>query len=781
MFIADSTISGVVNITQNSPEDIAIAMAAMLKQLGVIGKLDTDGEPTPEQKKDVKAVLDKSQQLTTLGGKINAWTEIELGETAKWAGLHRTAQRHFSGALDTFKKEGARYGEAKALDNLAELAEKQDDFAEAERLYREAKVIWIELGERTREVISSFGESGSRFSIVERHVLPDRFHGIMTMDKESRAAAFSTLDEESKLKLLAAWREVNNSSVRFTDIYNEVKEWEGKADTLIDRAKIAIENEDLAETEELLNEVVSIRREIGDREDEWNALVDLGFIMIERNKSNEAKQLFQEALRIRLEIGRVKLEQHRVRGMGALQDIWKRLPKELQQWGYQASLDFHRAADDREGEAEALDNLAEIAGGQDDFAEAQRLYRESLAIARDIGDKKAESMALGNLGLMMKDRNDFDEAKQLFQESLRIRLEIGSLDEDWYYEWKYWLSNIHKLPEEMQQWGYQQSLEFHRAADNREGEAEALEDLARIAERILEDLAQIAEDQDDFAEVQRLYQESLAFARESGDRKAEATALHELERIARDQDDFAEVQRLYQESLAFERESGDRKGEATALKELARIARDQDDFTEAQRLSRESLAIMRDIGDRKGEATALEDLARIARDQDDFTEAQRLSRESLAIMRDIGDREGEAWALEGLALIAIKQGDISEIERRIRESIAVINTVDDEGLGNLNQVIRGSAADFRWLMQKIEVHSSIRVAIEEGDQIEEQRRRQVALAISKGMGDQHDEAEQAQSTTGKKSTKMLKKLKSVFGRKPKNPGAPPPFPDPDAE
>ncbi len=70
MLLQDSVIGGDVNITQNNPQDLGIAMGWMLKQLGGISKIDTNSEPTPEQRKEVEGILQKSDQIKTLGAPV---------------------------------------------------------------------------------------------------------------------------------------------------------------------------------------------------------------------------------------------------------------------------------------------------------------------------------------------------------------------------------------------------------------------------------------------------------------------------------------------------------------------------------------------------------------------------------------------------------------------------------------------------------------------------------------------------------------------------------------
>jgi tetratricopeptide (TPR) repeat protein len=92
--------------------------------------------------------LELSEKLTGHGIEIDPWTEIKLGNAANLAGRTHTANQHFFRALETFRKNGDRKGEAASLNSLGNIAETRGDLAEAERLHRECLAIMREIGDR---------------------------------------------------------------------------------------------------------------------------------------------------------------------------------------------------------------------------------------------------------------------------------------------------------------------------------------------------------------------------------------------------------------------------------------------------------------------------------------------------------------------------------------------------------------------------------------------------------------------------------------------------------
>jgi tetratricopeptide (TPR) repeat protein len=92
---------------------------------------------------------------------------------------------------------------------------------------------------------------------------------------------------------------------------------------------------------------------------------------------------------------------------------------------YRQALDASRAAQDRQGEANALGNLGLIYTNRDALDRAEQYHKEALAIDREIGNRLSEANQLGNLGNIYHHRGDLDHAEQYHQDALAIDREIG--------------------------------------------------------------------------------------------------------------------------------------------------------------------------------------------------------------------------------------------------------------------------------------------------------------------------------------------------------------------
>ncbi len=183
--------------------------------------------------------------------------------------------------------------------------------------------------------------------------------------------------------------------------------------------------------------------------------------------------------------------------------------------------------------------------------------------------------------------------------------------------------------------------------------------------------------QADYPAAMRLHEESLAIARELGDRGGIARSLNNLGLVAWDQGDYPSALALHEESLSIRREVGDRGQIARSLNNLGLLAFEQGNYSDARALHQESLAIVRELGDRGGIAASLNNLGNVAIEQGDYPPAQALYQESLAIMRELGDRSGSANSLNNLGLVAYERGDYSAAHALLEEGLAIMRELGD--------------------------------------------------------------------------------------------------------
>lgn len=187
---------------------------------------------------------------------------------------------------------------------------------------------------------------------------------------------------------------------------------------------------------------------------------------------------------------------------------------------FRESLELNRAAEDRWGVANALNNVGVMALRRGDYDEADRLYRESLELWRELGNEAAHALALNNLANVARLRGEYGEARRLLEESLAS----------------------------------------HRARGDRNGCALTLGLLADVAAA-----------EGDIEAASGLYQESLELFREVENAPHVARSQLELGRLRLPGDPPAARHRCA-ESLRLYAELGNPRGVAEAMEALARTA-----------------------------------------------------------------------------------------------------------------------------------------------------------------------------------------------------------------
>ena len=96
---------------------------------------------TPTLEKEINLVLEMAEKLVKHGIEIDPWTEITLGNAARLAGKTNTAQQNYLRALELFRGNGDRKGEANSLNYLGTIADTRGNLDEAERLHQESLAI----------------------------------------------------------------------------------------------------------------------------------------------------------------------------------------------------------------------------------------------------------------------------------------------------------------------------------------------------------------------------------------------------------------------------------------------------------------------------------------------------------------------------------------------------------------------------------------------------------------------------------------------------------------
>jgi predicted ATPase len=212
-----------------------------------------------------------------------------------------------------------------------------------------------------------------------------------------------------------------------------------------------------------------------------------------------------------------------------------------------------------------------------------------------------------------------------------------------------------------------ESVAIARQYGDRREEALATKALAHAAWRLYE-----------YDEAKRRAEEALAIFEEVGDRWGMALSLHMLADTLWYRGESGKARPTYQKSLALYRESGDRWGVGRLLSRMGLMTAYQlGELAEARQLLEESRATLAKIGDRPGMAESIGRLGIVAGLMGEYEESRRLLREYVALGKELGDRERVAYGLGLLGIIVLWEGAPEEAEGYLQEGIATARETDD--------------------------------------------------------------------------------------------------------
>ena len=196
------------------------------------------------------------------------------------------------------------------------------------------------------------------------------------------SARSSYLEGNALLRLREYGGVVDRARVA-SEIYEQLGDQRGMADTLNLRANVAYFERRLDDAEALYLEALEIHRRLSSR---------AGVMTLSNNLAN-------------------------VRLLGGDLDGARRL--------YDRSLTIAREISHADGEARGLYNLGLLAWRQNDLSGARDFYRQALEITRRTGDRRRMAQSLNNLGLVLRRLGDLDGAEGAYVESLELAKRSG--------------------------------------------------------------------------------------------------------------------------------------------------------------------------------------------------------------------------------------------------------------------------------------------------------------------------------------------------------------------
>jgi predicted ATPase len=159
---------------------------------------------------------------------------------------------------------------------------------------------------------------------------------------------------------------------------------------------------------------------------------------------------------------------------------------------------------------------------------------------------------------------------------------------------------------------------------------------------------------------------------------------------------YAEAHAFLQESLAIARELGDRVRVAAVLQPLGLAALGQGDLAAAGGYLEEAVALARESDNKRELAAAVTLLATLRRLEGNLDGAHALYRDVLALARELGDQESIAIGLLNLAICAIARADGAAARPLLLEAHRLAGEADSRRVGqSAIEIAAGLAAALR--------------------------------------------------------------------------------------
>jgi len=207
---------------------------------------------------------------------------------------------------------------------------------------------------------------------------------------------------------------------------------------------------------------------------------------------------------------------------------------------------------------------------------------------------------------------------------------------------------------------HQAASEYFRRMGNKQGEAAALNGIARAYQ-----------DLNDYDSALYNYNKASSIYEQLGQRANMGLSKFLVARVSYEKGHVDEATKYYNESLTLSREAGDRVTEAHALKGLGSVYLSRNNVKSAVDHYQGALQIYRALGNRRSEAYVLNDLAHIHRYAHNLADALACLEQALPLMRATSDRHGEALTLFNAAQTELDRGNSAVALKSIEESISI--------------------------------------------------------------------------------------------------------------
>jgi CHAT domain-containing protein len=472
-----------------------------------------------------KELGDQGQTAWALNG--IGWSYYKLDDA-------QNALTNYHLALPLFRELNDREGQAYVLHNTALALQAVDDDAQAILTFEQALALWKELDNRDQTAWALNGIGWSH------HQLGEHLQGVQFIDQA-----------------LAIWRALGDPHAEAVALHNLGALYEGAY--AFDKAIAAYER------------ALALWREVGDRTEEAWALSGIGYAYKNSFDYDKAVQYYQQSADVWHALGNGGMEARQLRSIGNVYGGRADYPRAMQ--FYQRALEKAQASGQGDEEAETINVMGIACVDLGQYEKALSMFQQALQQWRSLGNMSYAARALNNIGVVYWNLGDLERSVDYVKQALALSTQAHGVGDD--FRSAIWRSNIANYYYDKGQPA--PAIDYYQQAYSTTVSLHGTRRIYHFA--VLDGLGLSYAQAHDYTRANGFMQQALTLSLELNDPDATARALNDLGEVALDQDDYAQAQRWLDQALMARRKVGGQAKEIEVQANLARLheAQGQDD------------------------------------------------------------------------------------------------------------------------------------------------------------------------------------------------------------
>lgn len=377
---------------------------------------------------------------------------------------------------------------------------------------------------------------------------------------------------------------------------------------------------------------------------------------------------------------------------------------------FQEALETWRAANHKQGEVEALLQIASAYYRLDEHKKALDYYISTLHLSRALGNRSVEAQALNGIGNVYWGTGDTAKARDYYTQSLDPRRAVSDRVGE-----AYTLANIGSAywaegePQKALQY-HSQTLAIMRDLSHPDGQALAFYNIGLVYASLSEN-----------AKALDNYEQALALQRATGDRRAEAATLNGMGLVHGSLGEHQKALDYYNLALPLRRDVGHRAGEAVTLRNIGDVFARLGEAQKALEYYEKAIPLMIAAGDRRGHAYTLDSIGVIYWKLGAYKKALTNFEQALTLFREVGHKTGIATALEHIGSTYFAIGENQKAMEQYDAALSLFREVGDRpgearNLGKVGEALARSEKTDKALEY---YNESLRLARSIGDRVDE--------------------------------------------------------------